>query len=58
MHAEEIDRLWAEYLAARDRAERSRDIADGIAAGRAWAAFLRAFEGRTPLLRLVEGRGK
>jgi hypothetical protein len=37
------ENLWSECLAARDRAERSRDLADGRAAGRAWAQFLSAF---------------
>jgi hypothetical protein len=35
--------LWAEYCALRDRAEASRDLADGRAAGMAWARFLSAF---------------
>jgi hypothetical protein len=37
---------WEGYLRARDRAERSRRVEDGIAAGHAWAAFLKLFEGR------------
>lgn len=32
--------LWHAYLTARDKAEKSRDVADGIAAGKAWAAWL------------------
>ena len=39
-------RAWEDYLRARDRAERSRQVEDGIAAGHAWAAFLRLFEAR------------
>jgi hypothetical protein len=34
---------FAEYLEARARAERSREISDGIAAGRAWIRFLQVF---------------
>lgn len=37
---------WRAYLAARDKAERSRDIHDGIAAGKAWALWLHIFEGK------------
>lgn len=40
---ERTQTLWEAYLAARDRAERSRDVADGIAAGKAWAAWLDHF---------------
>lgn len=38
-----LQQLWDAYLAARFRAEKSGDIADGIAAGKAWAAFVTAF---------------
>jgi hypothetical protein len=38
-----VQRLWDLYLDARCKAEQSTDIADGIAAGKAWAAFLDAF---------------
>lgn len=41
---ERIEGLWQAYLAARDRAETSRDVKDGVAAGKAWAAFLNQFE--------------
>lgn len=41
-----IDAAWAAYLAARERAEHSRDVEDGIAAGKAWRAFLELFEVR------------
>ena len=40
---EKIQTLWDAYLAARDKAEKSRDIADGVAAGKAWAAWLDHF---------------
>lgn len=35
--------LWAAYLAAQDKAKASGDINDGIAAGKAWAAWLDHF---------------
>jgi len=35
--------LWQAYLVARARAEASRDLADGTAAGKAWGRFLSAF---------------
>lgn len=38
-----IEGLWQAYLVARDRAEHSRDVRDGVAAGKAWAAFLDQF---------------
>ena len=41
----EPERLWREFLEARDRAWTSRSINDGIASGRAYAAFLQAFLG-------------
>jgi hypothetical protein len=34
---------WAVYLSAKDRADASRRLEDGIAAGRAWREFLNAF---------------
>lgn len=34
---------WAAYLAARDKAEKSGDIQDGIAAGKAWRLWLERF---------------
>lgn len=40
---ERVRDLWDAYLKARDKAERSRDIADGMAAGKAWAAWLDSF---------------
>lgn len=39
------DRLWREYCEAREKAERSTAIEDGIAAGRAWRRFLAEFDG-------------
>lgn len=36
-------RLWDEYLEAKDRADRTRRLEDGIAAGKAWAAFHELF---------------
>ena len=50
----EPERLWREFLEARDRAWTSRSINDGIASGRAYAAFLQAFLG--PELRTAAGR--
>jgi hypothetical protein len=35
---------WRAYTSARDKAERSQNIADGIAAGKAWAMWLQLFE--------------
>jgi hypothetical protein len=35
--------LWKAYLEAKDRAEMSRDMSDGIAAGKAWAAWVEPF---------------
>ncbi len=35
--------LFATYLEERAKAERSGDVADGIAAGRAWAKFVKLF---------------
>jgi hypothetical protein len=39
-----ICRLWEDYLRARDVAQYSRAIGDGLACGRAWRRFLEAFE--------------
>jgi hypothetical protein len=39
----EPERLWREFLEARELAWNSRDLSDGIRSGRAYAAFLRAF---------------
>lgn len=35
--------VWSEYLSARDRAERTRKIEDGIEAGRAYRCWLELF---------------
>lgn len=40
---ERLQSLWEAYLAARMDAEKTGDIADGIRAGKAWAAWLDAF---------------
>lgn len=37
--------LWKAYLEAKDRAEQTRDMEDGIAAGKAWAAWVEPFTG-------------
>lgn len=46
----EMERRWTAYVEAREVAERSDHIADGIAAGMAWKAFLDVF-GRDPVFR-------
>jgi hypothetical protein len=38
-----LQELWKAYLEAKDRAEVSRDLSDGIAAGKAWAAWVIPF---------------
>jgi len=38
-----LHELWKAYLEAKDRAEMSRDMSDGIAAGKAWAAWVEPF---------------
>ena len=40
----EVELAWAEYCTARRRAELSGAIADAIAAGKAWRAWLEIFE--------------
>jgi hypothetical protein len=42
--ASRLNQLWSAFIQARALAERSNDIADGIRAGKAWAAFLHEFE--------------
>lgn len=42
-NAREEFEAWTKYLAARDQAEKSQDIRDGIVAGKAWAEFLDLF---------------
>ncbi len=46
----EPDRLWANFLEARDRALGTLRIEDAARAGRAWAAFLAAFTDAPPLV--------
>lgn len=38
-----VHRVWTEYLAARERADETKAVADGIAAGRAWRRWLDLF---------------
>lgn len=38
-----LERLWNVYVQARETSAHSTDINDGIAAGRAYAAFVREF---------------
>lgn len=35
-----VDARWQEYAAAAERAQRTRRVEDGIAAGRAWRRWL------------------
>ena len=37
------EKLWWAFVSAAEKAQRSKDIQDGIAAGKAWAAFLKVF---------------
>lgn len=39
----QLQELWKAYLEAKDRAEASREMEDGIAAGKAWAAWVVPF---------------
>jgi hypothetical protein len=41
--AASAEAAWRAYVVTAERAQRSRPLADGCAAGRAWAAFLRLF---------------
>lgn len=43
-----LQELWDAYNAARDKAQSSGDILDGIRAGKAWAAWLDAFRAAQP----------
>jgi hypothetical protein len=43
-----LQSLWDAYNAAREQAQRSGDILDGIKAGKAWAAWLDAFRAVEP----------
>jgi hypothetical protein len=51
----EPERLWSAFVEARDWAWNSGNIADGIASGRAYAAFLQTFLG-PDLPRTIGGR--
>lgn len=46
--SESLQTLWAAYVEARARCEKSLSIEDGMAAGRAWAAWLDAFRAVYP----------
>lgn len=41
-----LQALWKAYLDARTKADATGDISDGIAAGKAWAAWVEPFTGR------------
>lgn len=41
-----LQALWQAYLDARAKADATGDILDGIAAGKAWAAWVEPFTGR------------
>lgn len=41
-----VQEAWDAYIAAQDRAKETRDLEDGIAAGKAWARWLDLFAGR------------
>lgn len=43
---ERLQTLWSAYLDARAKAETSGRVEDGIAAGKAWAAWVAPFTGR------------
>ena len=42
------ERLWREFLEARERSLKSGALSDGIAAGRAYGAFLQEFAPPSP----------
>ncbi|WP_041358296.1 hypothetical protein [Nitrobacter hamburgensis] len=50
-----VERLWSEWLAARAKALETLNIDDGIAAGRAWSAFLAEFVEDRDVRRSVHG---
>lgn len=54
MDVAKLQSLWDDYLEAKAQAEKTADVQDGIKAGQAWGAFLRAFEGK-PQLRVIAG---
>jgi hypothetical protein len=41
------DALFEQYVAAKNKADRTNNLADGLAAGHAWAAFLDSFTRET-----------
>jgi hypothetical protein len=45
-NTDRLNELWNAYVVAREKAEKSRDIMDGIAAGAIWAQWLNMFTGR------------
>ena len=47
---------WADYTDAARRAQFSRRIEDGVAAGKAWKAFLDLFVGSSPPSNVVDLR--
>lgn len=40
-----VQAAWDAYVVARERAEKSSDVMDGVAAGKAWRDFLDLFVG-------------
>ncbi|WEK05748.1 MAG: hypothetical protein P0Y65_05695 [Candidatus Devosia phytovorans] len=46
--SENLQTLWDAYVEARARCEKSLSMEDGMAAGRAWAAWLDAFRAVYP----------
>jgi hypothetical protein len=45
IRCDEVEELFHRYCVAAERAQSSQKIEDGIAAGKAWAAFLHVFDG-------------
>lgn len=43
-----LQRAWADYVSCRERAEASKNINDGIAAGNAWRRWLEMFTPKEP----------
>ncbi|GLQ39758.1 hypothetical protein GCM10007908_33780 [Rhizobium albus] len=41
---DELQSAWDDYLEAKDHAQRTRNIEDGIIAGKLWGRFMRMFE--------------
>ena len=50
-----VHKAWDDYLAALERAQQSRDLRDGIEAGRAWARFLNEFDVERRAIGLPDG---